>query len=189
MQATVRPWQEDDIPNIVRYWTTLSEADADRMGADRSRIPSAAEYARLLHQQLHAPATSAVAFYSMWLVDRKAIGFSSLKNIQFGKRGEMHLHIWDQVNRGKGIGSTLFCLSALDCYKRFELQEIVCEPSAKNPMPNRMLQKVGFPLLSSRIGRGSDIAAEQEMNTYGISADVAIAYVAGTRLEPSNEGD
>jgi hypothetical protein len=62
----------------------------------------------------------------------------------------MHLHIWNTERRGKGIGGRLFCLSAIDFFERFEVREIVCEPGASNPYPNRMLQKIGFPLTGSR---------------------------------------
>src|SRR5215468_4695276 len=95
MELTVRPWLADDIPDIVRYWTTLSNADAQRMGCDLSRVPTSEEYTRILAEQLQPSRETASAFYCMWVVDGKTIGFASLKNIRFGVRGEMHLHIWN----------------------------------------------------------------------------------------------
>jgi len=41
MELRVRPWLEDDIANIVRYWKTLSNADAERMGWSATRNMSA----------------------------------------------------------------------------------------------------------------------------------------------------
>lgn len=145
MDLQVRPWLRDDIPRIVRYWKTLSAADAERMGCDLSRFPTNEEYERILTRQFETPEKQATAFYSMWLVDGTAIGFASLKDIEYGIRGSMHLHMWDDAKRGKGLGSRLFCLSAVDFYERFQVREIVCEPSADNPLPNRMLQRIGFP--------------------------------------------
>jgi hypothetical protein len=177
MDLQVRPWHRDDIPGIVRYWSTLSGEDAARMGCDLRRIPPAAAYASLLEAQLDMPLEKVGSFYSMWLADGLEVGFSSLKNIQFGVRGEMHLHIWDESQRGKGIGARLFCLSALDFYETFRVDTIVCEPSASNPLPNRMLQKAGFPLIGSRFGRSSEISMELQINTYAITRDAARSYL------------
>lgn len=173
MELRVRPWVDDDVDDIVRYWMTISEDDAERMGCDLARFPSAEAYKRMLEEQLHAPTETTTAFYSMWIVNGATVGFASLKNIRFGVRGEMHLHLWDANQRGKGIGGRLFCMSAMDFFERFRVSEIVCEPSANNPHPNRMLQKVGFPLKGSRVGRSSDISKEMLLNTYAITKDAA----------------
>jgi hypothetical protein len=178
MELRVRSWVDDDIPDIVRYWMTISDDDAERMGCDLARFPSPEEYKRMLEEQLHASTETTTAFYSMWIVNEDTVGFASLKNIRFGIRGEMHLHMWDANQRGKGTGGRLFCMSAMNFFERFQVREIVCEPSATNPHPNRMLQKVGFPLIGSRVGRSSDISKEMLLNTYVITKEVA-----GTFLE------
>jgi trans-aconitate 2-methyltransferase len=176
MELRVRPWLREDIPRIVRYWKTLSTADAERMGCDLSRFPTSEEYERILTRQFETPENQATAFYSVWLVEGSAVGHSSLKDIEYGIRGSMHLHMWDESKRGKGLGGRLFCLSAMDFYERFQLREIVCEPNAANPFPNRMLQKVGFPLKGIRFGRSSDLGVEQELNTYAITRQAAESY-------------
>ena len=183
MDLHIRSWNREDIPDIVRYWTSLSDADAERMGAELSRFPTTEEYIRILEGQLHQPPEQTNACYSMWVMDGRTIGFASLKNIRFGIHGEMHLHIWEAMQRGKGIGAKLFCLSAVDFHERFKLGTVICEPSAGNPLPNRMLQKIGFARIGSRFGRSSDLSAEQELNTYAISREVALKY-----LLPQGEG-
>jgi len=178
MELRVRPWTQDDIPEIVQYWTTIRNVDADRMGCDLSRFPAPEQYKRILEEQLDAPHETASAFYSMWVVNGDTIGFASLKNIRFGIRGEMHLHIWNAKERGKGIGGRLFCLSAIDFFERFRVSEIVCEPGASNPYPNRMLQKVGFSLTGSRVGRSSELSKELLLNTYAITREAAVNYLS-----------
>jgi trans-aconitate methyltransferase/RimJ/RimL family protein N-acetyltransferase len=178
MELKIRPWVQDDIPDIVRYWTTLSNADAERMGCDLSRFPSSEEYTRILEEQLQASPERATAFYSMWVVNGDTIGFASLKNIHFGIRGEMHLHIWNADQRGRGTGGRLFCLSAIDFFERFRVSEIICEPGATNPYPNRMLQKIGFPLMGSRVGRSSELSKELPLNTYTITREAAFGYLS-----------
>jgi trans-aconitate methyltransferase/RimJ/RimL family protein N-acetyltransferase len=177
MELRIRPWTPDDIPKIVRYWMTISSADAERMGCDLSRFPAAEEYERILAEQLQAPPETATAFYSMWVVNGDTIGFASLKDIRFGVSGGMHLHIWAADQRGKGTGGRLFCMSAIDFFDRFKVREIVCEPKASNPHPNRMLQKVGFPLKGSRLGRASESSREMQLNIYGITREVAFSHL------------
>ena len=78
----------------------------------------------------------------------------------------------------RGHGGTLFCLSAVDFYERFQVQEIICEPSADNPLPNRMLRKVGFAVTGSRFGRSSELGADQQLNTYAITRQAAENYLS-----------
>jgi len=89
----------------------------------------------------------------------------------------MHLHMWRADLRGKGHGAHLFCLAAVDLYKRFKLKRIICEPKADNPPPNRLLQRIGFPLVSTRIGRGSELGTICKLNCYHIVREIAADYL------------
>jgi hypothetical protein len=62
----------------------------------------------------------------------------------FQSDAQIHLHMWERESRGKGLGAVLFCLSALEFIKRFELKTRYCQPKADNSMPNRMLRRIGF---------------------------------------------
>jgi RimJ/RimL family protein N-acetyltransferase len=128
---------------------------------------------------LARPEAERKGFALIWEIDGEPIGFSSLKNIERGKRGEMHLHMWKAAARGKGYGGKLFCLSALDFYERFALQEIVCEPKASNPMPNGMLRKVGFPLVKTYTGASSELSLVCELNSYLVTKEIAARYAQG----------
>ena len=153
------------------------------MGIRMDKVPSAAEYHNILSKLCGQPVESASAWYLMWLVNDQAIGFSSLKNIKFGKRGDMHLHMWAAPMRGQGHGATLFCQSALEFYRLFQLKEIVCEPRAANPLPNRMLQKIGFPLLRTHVAASSELSEVCELNCYAISKDVSQTWLSkGPRI-------
>ena len=112
-----------------------------------------------------------------WCIDGKAIGHSSLKDIVLGEVGNMHLHMWRADLRGKSYGPPLFCMSALDFYERFNLKRIICEPKADNPMANRMLKKIGFPLVLTHVAASSEISVVCELNRYEILRDVAERYL------------
>ncbi|MQR02591.1 GNAT family N-acetyltransferase [Glaciimonas soli] len=178
---SVRRIQLEDIPPIVNYWTSASDAHLERMGSDKTKLPNATQFQTDLQHIYDTPDQEAKTFYSIWLVNNQAIGFSSLKNIAYGESGEMHLHIWNGDFRGKGYGPRLFCLSVLDFYKRFKLKKLKCEPRASNPLPNRMLQKIGFPLIDSFVGASSEISLVVELNRYDLPIGIAERYLANVR--------
>jgi RimJ/RimL family protein N-acetyltransferase len=129
-----------------------------------------------LEAMIATPVDRLRSFVIAWCVDGQTIGHSSLKNIVPGESGSIHLHIWRAELRGRGYGPRLFCLSALDFYERFNLKRMICEPKANNPMANRMLQKLGFPLVLTHVAAGSELAVVCELNRYEILRDVAERY-------------
>ncbi|MEA3166535.1 MAG: hypothetical protein QOJ26_1407 [Thermoplasmata archaeon] len=171
----------DEAPLVVGYFHGASDADLDRMGVvERSRLPAVAAWTRSLEAALRAPARGASSFYLAWLVDGVAVGYAAVKDIRFGDRADLHLHMWSAPHRGQGHGARLFCLSALDAFERFDLREMVCEPKATNPMPNRMLAKVGFPLVRTYVGTSSELSRTTELNRYDIRREVAEAFLRRT---------
>jgi RimJ/RimL family protein N-acetyltransferase len=178
-ELSVRPLDTADFGAFISYFTRPSQTDAERMGLDVDRVPSAAQMRSELNAMVHAPQIS--SFVLAWCVDGTAIGHSSLKNIIIGDSGNMHLHMWRADLRGKGYGARLFCLSALDFYERFNLKRIICEPKANNPLANRMLKKIGFPLILTHVAASSEISVVCELNRYDIRRDIAEGYLAGTQ--------
>src|SRR5262245_30772354 len=167
-RLTVRPLASEDFDGYIAYFTQPSKADAERMGLAIDRVPPASRLRSDLEAMLGTPVSRLRSFVLAWCVDGETIGHSSLKDIVWKHFGSIHLHMWRADLRGKGYGPRLFCLSALDFYDRFNLKQIICEPKADNVMPNRMLQRLGFPLVSTRIGAGSELSVTCELNRYEI---------------------
>lgn len=180
-ELSVRPLDERDVEPIVKYWSGLSPEDVVRMGVDVVRLPGPEAMRQIVRETLAVPPGQGASGCMIWEVDGVAIGFSTLKNIVPRVSGGMHLHIWDRERRGRGHGAALFCLSALEFYRLFAVASIVCEPSATNPLPNRMLQKVGFPLVRTYFGRSSALSAETLLNCYDIRRDVAERFLVARR--------
>ena len=174
---SIRPLAPQDLDGFVTYFTCPSRADADRMGLDISRVPSATQMRSDLNTMICAAPERLSSFVLAWCIDGTAIGHSSLKDIVPGDCGSMHLHMWRADLRGKGYGPRLFCLSALDFYERFNLKRIICEPKADNPMANRMLKKIGFPLILTHTAASSEISVVCELNRYEILRGVAERYL------------
>ena len=177
MQLTVRPFASDDIAGYVAYITEMSTAESERIGLAVDLLPPAEQMQAALAASLLEPIDRVRSFMLAWCVDGTVIGHSSVKDIVMGESGRMHLHMWRSDLRGKGYGPPLFCLAALDFYHRFDFQNIICEPKADNPMPNRMLRKIGFPLLKTYVGASSEISVVCEVNRYDIRREVAERYL------------
>src|SRR5215510_6755138 len=176
-RLSVRPLGTDDLDGYIAYFTQPSKVDAERMGLAIDRVPSAVQLRSDLEAMIAAPLDRVRSFVLAWCVDGKAIGHSSLKDIVLGDFGSIHLHMWRANLRGKGYGSRLFCLSTLDFYERFNLKRIICEPKADNPMANRMLKKIGFPLVLTHVAASSELSVVCELNRYEILRDVAERYI------------
>src|SRR6516164_5900873 len=176
-RLTVRPLAREDFDGYIAYFARPSKTDAERMGLAIDRVPSAARLRSDLETTLATPVDRLRSFVLAWCVDGKTIGHSSLKDIIWGDVGSMHLHMWRADLRGKGYGPRLFCLSALDFYDRFKLKRIMCEPKADNPMANRALKKIGFPLVLTHVAASSELSVVCELNRYEILRDIAERYL------------
>jgi RimJ/RimL family protein N-acetyltransferase len=176
-RLTVRPLASEDFDGYIAYFTQLSKADAERMGLAIDRVPSPSRMRSDLEAMIAAPVDQLRSFILVWRLDGKTIGHSSLKDIVPGDVGSIHLHMWCADLRGRGYGPRLFCLSVLDFYQRFNLKRIICEPKADNPMANRMLKKVGFPLVLTHVAAGSELSVVCKLNRYEILRDIAECYV------------
>jgi RimJ/RimL family protein N-acetyltransferase len=179
----VRPLLPEDIPRVIDYWLKATPEYLRAMGADPAKLPSQAVWINNLERIVACPVNEAATYYLVWLVDSQAVGFNSLKNIAFGESGDMHLHMWDKESRGKGYGARLFCMAALEFYRLFQLKRIICEPSVSNPAPNRMLQRIGFPLVRTYTGASSEVSMVCELNQYEIVPETARRYLDSLKAE------
>src|SRR4029453_11453424 len=184
MDLSVRPLTAEHFDGFINYWLGLSQAEIERLGVATDRLPSAARMRSDLEAMVAAPDNRVRNFVLAWCINGEAIGHSSLKDIVWGDSGSIHLHMWRADLRGKGHGAHLFCLAAVDFYERFRLKRIVCEPKAENQAPNRLLQRIGFPLISTRIGRSSELSTLCKLNRYDIVREIAEDYL---RTRPSHK--
>ena len=176
-RLTVRPLASEDFDGFIAYFTQVSKVDAERMGLAIDRVPSPTQLRSDLETMITTPVDRLRSFVLAWCLDGKTVGHSSLKDIVPRESGSIHLHMWRADLRGRGYGPRLFCLSALDFYERFNLKRIICEPKADNPMANRLLQRIGFPLILTHVAAGSELAFVCELNRYEIVREVAERYL------------
>ena len=182
VNLSIRPLAAGDLARFINYWQGLSPIEMERMGVAVERMPSANQMRENLEPMLSLPDNNTHSSVLAWCLDGEAVGHSSLKDIVPGESGNIHLHLWRTDLRGKGYGPRLFCLAALDFYDRFQLKRMLCEPKADNPAPNRLLQKIGFPLISTRTGASSELSATCLLHRYDIQRRIAEEYLRVERL-------
>lgn len=151
MKLFAREIQERDIPHIVSYWTENDDDFMVSMGVDLSKLPTKEGVTQMLKSQLDNPYADKQSFATIWEVDDEAIGHCNVNKIVFGQEAYMHLHIWDNMKRRKGIGVQLVKKSVAMFFDKLELNTIFCEPYALNEAPNRTLEKVGFEFVKEHI--------------------------------------
>ncbi len=182
---SIRLLREEDIMNIVSYWFDNSDANLIQMGADKTKLNSKTEFTNSLRVICNTPLDKAKFCYMIWLIDNKPVGYNALKDIVKDEIATMHLHMWNAEYRGKGYGAKLFCMAALEFYKLFNLKMILCEPRASNPMPNKMLEKIGFKKWKTYITTASELSLTCEFNSYIIDPAIATHFIEsrGSSLE------
>lgn len=141
---SVRELLKEDISHICDYWLKSDDEYLVSLGVDLSKIPGEEFLTQMLQEHINAPYDQKQSYALIWCIDDKPIGHCNVNQIEFGKSAYMHLHIWKQEKRRKGIGAELLKLSLPYFFENLKINTIYCEPYALNPAPNKTLEKVGF---------------------------------------------
>ena len=166
MRLTVRPLNIDEVPLIVNYFHHANEADLIQMGAAAELLPTPEEWTKKLELQLKLPDREKELFYLLWCVNEKPIGHSNLSHLQYGKTAKVHLHLWSREQRKGGFGKQFMERSLEHYFTRFNLKEIICEPKAENPAPNKLIPQLGFNLLKTYTTTPGPINTKQLVHRY-----------------------
>ncbi len=143
-RATIRPVESADIVHILRYWREATDSDLLRKG--ETARPDEASNAKFLNWFVTARPSleEAKEDILIWVLDGAAIGYCTLKDFQPSREAQMHLHMWEKDLRGQGWGAIFFCLCVLEFQRKHALTRIICQPNSANPMPVRVLKRIGF---------------------------------------------
>ena len=166
MKLTVREIQANEIEKIVDYFVHADVEFLKGMGADKSKLPKKKEWIGKLESEFKKSNAEKEFYYIIWLFDNQAIGHSNINNIEFGKTAKMHLHLWNNDNRKRGLGSDFLRLTIPYYFKYFELEKLICEPFSKNIAPNKVLKNIGFELVQTYDTTPGWINFHQTVNRY-----------------------
>lgn len=169
LQLSVREIEENDISLIADYWLLSDDDFLVSMGVDLQKMPLRQDFENMLEKQINTPIKEKMAYALIWEVDDSPVGHSNVNNIVFGKEAVMHLHLWKQETRKKGIGTKLVKRSLPFYFNTLKLEKLICEPYALNPAPNRTLEKAGFEFIKKYVTIPGMLNFEQEVNRWEMS--------------------
>jgi len=136
---------------VIDYFDQATPEHLELLGVDPTRLPTPSAWHERFEQDFSQPLEKRRSFLLIWLLDERAIGFSSCDKIVFGEHASMHLHVSKPSLRHQGIG--VECVSrGVDIYfEKLRLKSLFCEPNAFNVGPNRTLQKAGFKYVKTHM--------------------------------------
>jgi RimJ/RimL family protein N-acetyltransferase len=167
----VRKIRVQDIPLVVNYWLDSDPDFLVGMGVDLAKVPSRKELTQMLLQQTTLPNAKKQSYALIWTINGQAVGHSNINKITFGEEAYMHLHLWQEQKRQKGIGTQFLNLSLAHFFKIFQLKRLLCEPYAHNPAPNKILKKVGFEFIKCYVTIPGSLNFEQEVNRWELTKE------------------
>jgi len=160
-----------EVSLIGDYWFNADAAYLKGMGADKHKLPTREDFAKMLHNQLSLPYSEKAAYALIWKLDDVPVGHSNINAIKFGTEAKMHLHVWHGQNRKSGFGSKFVLQSMPFYFQKFNLQKLICEPYALNPAPNKTMEKLGFSLIKRYTTIPGSINFEQEVNRWEMTKE------------------
>ena len=168
---SVREIQEKDIEPITNYWLSSSAAFLQGMGADITKVPKKEQWREMLSEQIRQPYDEKKSYCIIWELNGKAIGHSNINKIIFGEEAYMHLHIWYEDIRKKGLGTSFVKLTIPWFFKNYRLKNLYCEPYALNPAPNKTMEKIGFEFVKEYTTTPGWLNFEQPVKLWRMSYD------------------
>lgn len=168
---SVRELTSSDVELITNYWLTATDELLWGMGADPAKIPPREFWVEMLNSQLGVTYAEKPSYATIWLVDGEPVGHCNVNKIVFGQEAYMHLSIWQAEKRQKGIGAELVKMSLPFFFENMQIQNLYCEPYAKNPGPNKTLAKAGFQFVKTWMTTPGFLNFEQEVNLWQMSRD------------------
>ncbi len=166
---SVREMVVEDVPLVADYWFGSTDEHLIGMGVDLSKMPSRTDMTAWLLEQLNRPIEVRDSYALIWEQDQQAIGHSNVNQIVLGQQAFMHLHLWNNAQRKKGMGTELVKLGLPFFFERLKLQALFCEPYALNPAPNKTLAKIGFAFIKKHITTPGSLNFEQPVNQWRLT--------------------
>lgn len=141
---SVRKQTLKDNQLIVNYFLN---ADVDfllKMGVDMSKLYERQHWLSLLNENYYLEDEKKLSYYIIWSINNQPVGHCNINKITVNEEAYMHLHLWQDNSRQKGLGLEFLKLSIPIFFEVFGLKKMYCEPYALNDAPNKTLSKFGF---------------------------------------------
>ncbi|MFD2823875.1 GNAT family N-acetyltransferase [Lacinutrix iliipiscaria] len=167
-EIQVREATLDDIPLIVDYWIKSSDQHLVNMGVDLKKMPNKDD----LTEALTSAVSTKKSYALIWEFQNEAIGHTNANNIIVGDSAFMHIHLWNNHKRQKGLGTEFIKKSLPLYFHNLQLKTLYCEPYAFNDAPNKTLKRIGFKFEKTHTTIPGSINFEQEVNRWKITKEM-----------------
>lgn len=148
-QVTTREIMAADIDSIVNYWTGAPLSYLEAMGIDTTDLSRFDAMAAGLQAELEAPYSAKKTLHLIAELGGQTIGHIYVNKVDFGTTAFIHLHLWRATPKGQRLGSRMVAAGIPYFFEKLELKELLCEPAAANPAPNRTMEGLGFSLVKT----------------------------------------
>jgi RimJ/RimL family protein N-acetyltransferase len=169
MNISVREIKRDELHFIVDYFSNSDAHYLLAMGADKSKMISKKEWVQKLTTDFDKPINQKEFYYLLWLVDDKPVGHSNINKLEFGHSAYMHLHMWTDEKRKRGLGVEFVKQCIPVYFKKFQLEKLICEPYAENTAPNKVVKKAGFKFIKTHETVPGWISFKQFVHSYELT--------------------
>jgi RimJ/RimL family protein N-acetyltransferase len=166
---SVREIQQTDIDSIAQYWLNADTSFLISIGVDLNKLPTWDQLAQMLSSQINTPIEEKKSYCIIWEVDGRPIGHSNTNPTIYGKEAYMHLHLWDNKVRKRGLGTELVKMTLPYFFENLKLRKLYSEPYALNPAPNKTLQKAGFEFVREYTTTPGTLNFEQPVKRWELS--------------------
>ena len=168
-RITAREMTKEDINFVIDYFHNASEAFLLGMGAIKNKLPDKKTWHNQILKEVEKDYTEKQNYYTIWEYNNNPVGHCNINQLVYGKKGFMHLHLWKNPNRQKGLGTQFIKKSLPFFFNNFNLDCLFCEPFSKNKAPNKTLLKVGFDFIKKYETIPGKINFLQEVSQYKLT--------------------
>lgn len=174
MDLVVRLMELDEVDIRIEYFHQSSSQHLEQLGIDRSCLPDRGAWMDSYRKDYVLPIEERQGILLLWLGDGEPIGFSSVDEIEYGQRANMHLHVLEDENRNNGLGTECVKQSSSLYFELLKLKYLYCQPNSFNTAPNRTLQKAGFKFVQTYETKPSSLNFYQSVNQWVLEKDQII---------------
>ncbi|MFM9907803.1 MAG: GNAT family N-acetyltransferase [Chitinophagaceae bacterium] len=173
--VSVRELLQSDIELIANYWLGADKLFLTKMGVDTTKIPALDGWNKMLTEQLAQINSEKKSYCIIWVLNNIPVGHSNINKIVVGEEAFMHLHLWKDSTRRKGMGMSFVRMTLPYFFENYNLKNLYCEPYALNPAPNRTLKKIGFEFEKEYITTPGWLNFEQPVQRWVLSYEKYIS--------------
>lgn len=171
LNLSIKELQLSEIDFLVDYWMNSDPQNLINMGVDLSKMPTKTQFTNRLNEQIQIPIEQKQSYGLIWLLNNEPVGHCNTNPTEFENEAFMHLHLWKNDNRQKGLGCEFVKKSLPFFFENLKLKKLISQPYALNMAPNKTLEKVGFTYIKEYTTIPGSINFEQPVKRWEMTIE------------------